>query len=63
MRLNDAKNSTELAVIDILFARAELVAALDADAITRALEHIDSALAELMPHAPCYDPVKIIKAA
>jgi hypothetical protein len=45
----------ERAMIDILFARAELLSAKDAMAVFRALEHIDGALLVLKILAPRYD--------
>jgi hypothetical protein len=59
----ETAESTERALIDIFFARAELTSAKDAEAIARALQHIDSAMAELKPLAPHYETTKSAKAA
>ncbi|MCW2319016.1 hypothetical protein SAMN06265338_1315 [Rhodoblastus acidophilus] len=52
MSKNEAEAAAELAIVDVLYARAELVAFTDAQALSRAIEHLDQALANLASHAP-----------
>ena len=48
----EAEDAVELAIIDLLFARAELLTFEDPHALFRAIELLDKALSELTPHAP-----------
>jgi hypothetical protein len=48
----EAEEAAELAAVNILYARAELVALSDAQALSRAIELLDEALTQLAPHAP-----------
>ncbi len=60
---NESEAKIERAIINVQYARAELVTAKDAEAIFRALEHIEEALSELRTLAPRYGTQAHEKAA
>lgn len=47
--MNEIEDRVELAAIDLLYARAELLTIADPQALSRALNLIDDALSRLMP--------------
>ncbi|MBB4201087.1 hypothetical protein CCR94_10465 [Rhodoblastus sphagnicola] len=51
----DAQEAAELAIIDLLYARAEITTMADPRALLRMIDHLDRALAVLAPHASNFD--------